>query len=806
MERLKPLPFILLVLISLPVVIWLYPSTHPYGGIHLRLDANAIVNRSRQVLDELKVDFTGYDSEVQLKENRSLLRQVQRTFGLGQSNTILRDSIPGYLWEVRWIGDTPSMKFSDGENPDKQAEETARALKGDIYFQFDTHGQVLQFERKLSDSAHGVRLTANDARSIAHNFLKTFTPFGTLVGDTTATVSEKRTEQPFRTDYEYNWSARHPRLGNMVKVKVVVAGDRVVAFSGDFNVPTEFSSTDSEKVFGIALVVLYFIVAIVMVVVAFRRFRSFELGFRLATTVGVLVGILYDIEIYLGAQGRIGWEILIPLLLVPLFIGGGLVLVWAVSESLVRETWREKFIPLDLLSKGYLSHARVGESVLRGMAMGVGAFALWLILVNTTSQQYPIWLVRSDDSAVHTFDVSLPWLYVLGHSLYSNLFVFAFFVLFVITFLRKLFVSPVLVIFTASIAMGLLDRGHVYPLLLGVLIHTLVGAIFVWTFFRFDALAALSALVAYSSVEWTAGLLTVGNPTYVVSGYIVIAFFAAVATGSIATLYRKSEVLDFDSIAPAFARHISERQRLQQELEIARNVQMSFLPKANPSTFKLDIASRCAPALEVGGDYYDFIEIDKGRLGVAVGDVSGKGTQAAFFMTLTKGFLRALAKISNSPSAILSQVNKLFYENVERGVFISMVYGVFDMKRHTLTLARAGHNPVIMRKSKANRVEVVNPMGLALGLDQGATFSKSIQEVRITFRPGDLFVFYTDGFPEAMNKTLEEFGEDRLCKTVERYSHQSASEVLEGIFAEMKEFVGKARQHDDMTIVVVKVL
>ncbi|MGB2867935.1 MAG: PP2C family protein-serine/threonine phosphatase [Bacteroidota bacterium] len=806
MERLKPLPFFLLILLSLPVVIWLYPSTHPYGGIHLGLDADAIVDRSRKILHELKVDFAGYNSEVQLKENRPLLRQTQRTFGLGPSNKMLRDSIPGYLWEVRWIKNTPSMKFSEGGDPDKQAEEAVKALKGDIYFQFDTHGQVLQFERKLSDSAHGARLTADDARSIARGFLKSFTAFGAMIGDTAATVSEKRTDQPFRTDDEYNWTTRHPRLGNMVKAKVVVAGDMVLGFSGDFNVPTEFSSTESEKVFGIALVVLYFIVAIVMVVVAFRRFRSFELGFRMAAAAGILVGVLYDVEIYLSAQGRIGWEILIPLLLIPLFVGGGLVLVWAVSESLVRETWREKFIPLDLLSKGHLSHSRVGESVLRGMAMGVAAFALWLILVHTTSLEYPIWLVRSDDSAVHTFDVSLPWLYVLGHSLYSNLYIFAFFVLFVISFLRKLFVSPVLVIFTASVAMGLLDHGHLYPLVLGVLVHTLVGAIFVWTFFRFDALATLFALVAYSAVEGTAGLFTAGNPTYAVSGYIVIAFFAVVATGSIAALYRKSEVVDFDSIAPAFARHISERQRLQQELEIARNVQMSFLPKANPSTFKLDIASRCAPALEVGGDYFDFIEIDKGRLGVAVGDVSGKGTQAAFFMTLTKGFLRALAKISNSPSVVLSQVNKLFYENVERGVFISMVYGVFDMRRRSLTLARAGHNPVIMRKSKANHVEVVNPMGLALGLDQGATFSKSIEEVRIAFRPGDLFVFYTDGFPEAMNKTLEEFGEERLCKTVERHAHRSAAEILEGIFAEMKEFVGKARQHDDMTIVVVKVL
>jgi len=101
---------------------------------------------------------------------------------------------------------------------------------------------------------------------------------------------------------------------------------------------------------------------------------------------------------------------------------------------------------------------------------------------------------------------------------------------------------------------------------------------------------------------------------------------------------------------------------------------------------------------------------------------------------------------------------------------------------------------------------VVNPMGLALGLDPGETFSKSIQEVSIPFQSGDLFVFYTDGFPEAMNKTMEEFGEERLCQTVQKYAHGSAAEIMDGVFADMKQFVGKAKQHDDMTIVVVKIV
>jgi serine phosphatase RsbU (regulator of sigma subunit) len=334
----------------------------------------------------------------------------------------------------------------------------------------------------------------------------------------------------------------------------------------------------------------------------------------------------------------------------------------------------------------------------------------------------------------------------------------------------------------------------------------LFGAVTVWSFYRYDALTAFMSLYTFKVLEETAGLLVVGNSAYTVSGWLVIGVLGALIVAGLASRMRKREVTDFDEIMPAFAKHISERQRLQQELEIARSVQMSFLPKANPKVVELDIASRCEPALEVGGDYYDFIDAGNKRLGVVVGDVSGKGTQAAFFMTLTKGFVRALAEVSASPSVVLTRVNKLFYENVERGVFISMVYGIFDITEHVLTIARAGHNPVIMRKTKADQVQVINPMGLALGLDAGDTFAKSIQEVAIPFQSGDLFVFYTDGFPEAMNKTLEEFGEDRLCQAVQKHAFRSSAEIMDGIFAEMKLFVGKAAQHDDMTIVVVKVV
>jgi sigma-B regulation protein RsbU (phosphoserine phosphatase) len=807
MQTLKTLlPFFLLLAVSLLLISWLFPVAHPYGGIHLPLDGEEIVQHSRSILNDIGVNEGGLSNDVQLQINRSLLRQSQKSFGIERSNHLLADSIPAYFWNVRWRkGGDLSSSFGGSGKINKDVDDVADILRGDISFQFDTRGEVLGFTRKVPDSTKLANLSREEAKTLSSAFLRKYTAIGKLVGDTSAVVSEKMIDRPFRTDYEVTWTTVSPVLHDPVKAKVTVAGNIVSKFEADPLVPEQFAKSDSDNIFEIIVALLYVAVGIAMVVIAFKRFRSYEIGFRLALIIGITAGFLADVEVFLSIRNQTSWEILIPLIFAPVFMGGALVLIWAVCETVVRESWKEKFVSFDLVTKGHFFHSRIGANVIRGIALGCSGFALWLVLVKIGGFITPLWTTSSSDNPLHTFDLSSPWLYVVGHGIYSTLFVYAFCILFALSFLRKYVSSGILFLALGSIILGVMNPGHLHPYSIAILVSVLVGAVSVWTFYRFDALAAFVCMFTLNTAQETAGLFLAGNATYYNSAIILVLLTAVAVIVAIAMTIREKEIADIDEIAPAFARHITERQRLQQELEIARNVQMSFLPKKNPVSSRLDIASRCAPALEVGGDYYDFINLGGQRLGIAVGDVSGKGTQAAFFMTLTKGFLNALAHVSTSPSQVLTKVNGLFYENVERGVFISMVYGIFDTKANSLTLARAGHNPVIMRKSKENHVQVVNPTGLALGLDEGGTFSKSIQEVKTRFQSGDLFVFYTDGFPEAMNKALEEFGEERLCKAVEKHSDGSASEVMEGIFKEMKEFTGKARQHDDMTIVVVKI-
>jgi len=245
---------------------------------------------------------------------------------------------------------------------------------------------------------------------------------------------------------------------------------------------------------------------------------------------------------------------------------------------------------------------------------------------------------------------------------------------------------------------------------------------------------------------------------------------------------------------------------MQQQLEVARQVQMSFLPRMMPGINGLDVAAKCIPAFEVGGDYFDFVQLDDRRLGVAIGDVSGKGTKAAFYMTLLKGFLRALARSSQSPATILKEINTLFYENASRDAFISMIYGVFDLDARELIMARSGHNPVLLHRTQNNSIDTIVCDGLALGLDKGPLFDEKMQERSVTFMPGDVFIFYTDGITEARNKDTEEFGEERLEKALMNYAPGEANAILDGIYKEVQKFKKKAELEDDMTMVVVKIL
>ncbi|HVO74211.1 MAG TPA: SpoIIE family protein phosphatase [Ignavibacteriaceae bacterium] len=252
-----------------------------------------------------------------------------------------------------------------------------------------------------------------------------------------------------------------------------------------------------------------------------------------------------------------------------------------------------------------------------------------------------------------------------------------------------------------------------------------------------------------------------------------------------------------------------ERERLKNEMEIAREVQFKLFPKKDPVIPGYLIASKCLPALEVWGDYFDFIHLDDQRLGIVIGDVSGKGLPAAIYMTLTKGVFQSYAASSDSSKEVLTKLNSLIYRTIERGNFITMFYAILDFKNHKLQYSRAGHEPVISFNADKSRFSLLRPNGIGLGLEKGKIFSDSIEEMEIQISPGDSFLFYTDGLTDFGIPLLSKKDEGSsgiktdIINIIKHNNSVHPAKLLDKISEEISAVNKNAYQYDDMTMIAV---
>ncbi len=252
---------------------------------------------------------------------------------------------------------------------------------------------------------------------------------------------------------------------------------------------------------------------------------------------------------------------------------------------------------------------------------------------------------------------------------------------------------------------------------------------------------------------------------------------------------------------------LTERERLKKELEIARTVQQRLLPVKAPQIPGLEITGFCQPAAEVGGDYFDYFELSDDRLGVAIADVTGKGTSAAFYMAELKGIMASLAPAMDSPKELLCRLNAHLCDNVDKRIFVTMIYGILNVKTGEFDFVRAGHNALAVKRSETGRdPDIYIPPGLGLGLANDVFFSERTVIEKVKLNPGDTLFFYTDGLSEAMNNDLQEFGEEAIFKVLAKHKNGSVSSLEHTIVRQVRSFVGDAPQHDDITMVLVRLL
>jgi len=243
-----------------------------------------------------------------------------------------------------------------------------------------------------------------------------------------------------------------------------------------------------------------------------------------------------------------------------------------------------------------------------------------------------------------------------------------------------------------------------------------------------------------------------------------------------------------------------EKERLEREMEVARELQQSILPQRYPAIPGFSCAARSRPARWVGGDFYDIIQLDNGSVGLVMADVSGKGIPAALYGALTRSLIHAEAKRGTSPRDVLLSVHRLLLEMTQADMFVTVFYGVLDPVRGILRYVRAGHDRPLLLRPSTGRCQLMAPKGMLLGILEQVR----LEEAEEDLLPGDLLVIYSDGITEATSSTGEFFDVERLCETVRAAAELGVEELCQHIFDRVDRFQAGAAQHDDMTLMVVQ--
>jgi len=254
---------------------------------------------------------------------------------------------------------------------------------------------------------------------------------------------------------------------------------------------------------------------------------------------------------------------------------------------------------------------------------------------------------------------------------------------------------------------------------------------------------------------------------------------------------------------------ITERRKMEQKLErtrtelhIAAEIQKSFIPKKTPDIPEFEIEAVSIPAMEVGGDFYDFIVQPDGKYGIVIADVAGKSIPAAIFMALSRTIIRANATNQSRVSKVVKNANKMIASDAPTGMFVTLIYGVLDGETLSLHYANAGHPPPLLFRYADCTIEEEAPMGIVMGIIDDAQYKESC----IRFSSGDMVIFYTDGITEAMNSQGELYGVKRLLEVIRDNCLLETNEILNKILKDISEFSRNAEQHDDITLIIIKAI
>lgn len=474
-------------------------------------------------------------------------------------------------------------------------------------------------------------------------------------------------------------------------------------------------------------------------------------------------------------------------------------LAWAVGESYARERWGHHLASFDALLRRDPINATVGNSLLTGVltapAVAAAAFGIGIIptffgiahpiLGNGTETILDLggpaaMLISSAIEAVMTAVVAILFVLAAAHRR------------------RKMWLGILVALFLVVI--GGVCAPAIGPFAMRLLFGFGGGLAAMAIFLRYDLLATTTALFFGSALTATLPLFSASGGDFrrqlIVS--MAIPFVIAVGFAVAGLLTRREVVYSYEDLAPHVKR-IVERERVKAEIDAANRIQAALLPLDSPDLIGASVASHYRAATEIGGDYFDFLKVASGEIGIAFGDVSGHGLTSGIVMAMAKSALLVQVDYDPAPRAVLDVLNEIVIKTSPRRTMMTFFFGLLDPRAQTLRFSSAGHLDPFVYRVTTGKMEVLSSWGFPLGVRRRDPF----REHTVEFMAGDRLVLYSDGLIECVDDDGEPFGFERFEQVIKSNGHLSADEIKKALLNAVRKFTRNRPPEDDQTLVVV---
>jgi len=780
-------------------VAWAFPRAFPFtprAWTVSREAAREIALENLRALGPLPADPYVV---TRMEDNARLEVRLLERLGAGGRGTVLASDLPERVlaWQVTVYG--------AGAHPRDWSYQAEVGLDG----------RLLSMRRGFPASEPGGALAETDARARAEEFLR---GQGVDLGRYEP-PAVRRKDLDKRTDLAVRFVERARALGERIGygLEVSFAGDELAGSAFFVDDPDDDQITVALQPIGLFGQVAFFSTFLALPLVAplfLRRYHLGELGVKRGLQIFalcMLLGLAFFAQVSRGSTQDSIWGVLsrqqmtwvwgaqmMVIFVGPLAIAS--FLSWSTGESLCRERWGRKLAAFDALFQGDWANRTVALSSLRGYAAGFASAAGTLLLVLLAQ--------RGGATAPFAFQMGPFW----NHARFPGIALVLFLILFGLytTLFGRLFLLPALVHRLGRWAGGglaTLLTSFVFfapvillPLKSAAPIWIAYSAVTVVLFLATDLLTTLLAGITGAAVLSAYPLAVAASPAVQLQGWIGLLAGAVPMLLTARHLVSEREfVYRYEDVAP-HVRRIAERERQRVELETARNIQSSILPQLPEAIHGVEIAHVYLPATEVGGDFYDVLGLEDGRLAVAVGDVAGHGVSSGLVMSMAKSALAVQVTFDPEVEAVFRTLNRMVYQSARKRLLATLCYALLDPVRREMRFASAGHL-FPYRIPGEGRVEVLESVAYPLGVRP--TLDVVPRLARLA--SGDTVFLCSDGLVEARREGSDEhFGFDRLERLLAGLAGRPPRALCEAVLAELAAFAGESPREDDLTLLALR--